>query len=694
MKRGCKRGIDLFICENGAYTTVAAAVSMLVVLTLVFSSVSAIWVLNRSSDTQTAADVTALSGSNVVASYHTVATVMDACALSMGLAGFALCGAGFVGLLIPSLAPVASSSIDTGVRLLDYRNSFITSASRGLATLEDALPFLVAAAGTKTAAAQKMGELNVTGTALAVPRTSDSQFPALKGLGIATDGLSSAAQSLEEIAKQLDEATQQTQNAKRAAWLADCGRDGYNMQERAARLTALDETENPDYASSITWDPAAGIMRSQAYYTWRSLNEEPTEPGLDGEINSEMRRIFYLYAADSLQDAFLTESASGVSYDVPLLPGNVVEMRTTKLYTEPMWPTTIQGGITTIHYSTLCAAATGTPGPYASLQQAEAGSVATCDGPSGCNFSVTDLGRMPAASTNIDNGYEYHLREYTYALEGYVKARNNELKIERQAQDKALGASQSFEEALGQLSAGRPVIAPPGRYGVVALVSIGELVTPDTFDNGFTPSAVVPARGAISAAVLAPDAQTTENNVLSSFFQSLESRTGEGGPVGLVDDVMDFWGSVLISYGDVNSVLGDVMHQLVGNLDSLGAGPLARQLSSTLDGIIRTLGLKPVDLRLRKSVLTNSSNVMQYSDNSALVDLQESLRSIPLGSRDPKAIARALAYDVGERFGSATITVAELTLPGGISVPLTINVGQLLGMKPSVSHSAYKGHGS
>ena len=81
-----RAGIDLFI-EDGAYTTLSSAVVILVVLTLLFSSTAAIWSMSRAGDTQVAADSGALAGANVVSSYHTAATVVDASILSLGLAG-------------------------------------------------------------------------------------------------------------------------------------------------------------------------------------------------------------------------------------------------------------------------------------------------------------------------------------------------------------------------------------------------------------------------------------------------------------------------------------------------------------------------------------------------------------------------------------------------------------------------------
>ena len=152
-KHGSRGGIDLFI-EEGAYTSLAAAVSILVTLSLLFAIASGIWSMSRSGDVQVSADATALAGANVVSSYHTTATVLDAAVLSMGLAGICVTGVGLVGLLIPGVNALAPQTIDAGIRMLDARNDFAASASRGLQTLESSLPFLVAANGTRTCSAQ------------------------------------------------------------------------------------------------------------------------------------------------------------------------------------------------------------------------------------------------------------------------------------------------------------------------------------------------------------------------------------------------------------------------------------------------------------------------------------------------------------------------------------------------------------
>lgn len=670
MRRGFRHGVDLFI-EDGAYTTVASAVSILVVLTLLFSTVTAVWSLSRAGDVQVAADATALAGSNVVGSYYTAATVVDASVLSMGLAGFCVTGVGLVGLLIPGANAIAAETISTGIKLLETRNKFAASASKGLAALEKALPYLVAANATRTCSAQGSERIAYTGTALAVPTTSASEFPALEGEGVQTEALEASAEALDVAADELELASQKTEAEKRRAWIADCGRDGFNMQERAGALSSIAAAENPDYASSVTWDPQVGIERTRAYYRSRLASEAPQGSGAEAQADSAARRVFYAYALEQFEGAYVVEQDGRVDMSVPLLPRNTSEVRGTSLYTGAVWPTTYEDDGLVMHYGLACPGATGGAGPSISLAAQESGSAHECDT---CRFGVGDVGKTPAASTSIDNGYEYHLREYTLALQDYVAARNNELELERRAKEQASVAGESFEGALAALANKRPSIAPPGRYGCLALTVAGEFAASDELHNPFAATGSVGARGALSASVLAPDGGTEDNNVLSEFINSIEAQSGGQGAVGLIGSVMDVWGKLLVAYGDIGDGLASLFDELAGGLSAFGLNPLATWLSDTLDATVRALGFEPADLRLKKPVLTDSANVLAKTDLGNAADAQELLRSLPLGSSDPVAVLQALGYEVEERISETTFTLAEIPMPGGGTIPVTIRV--------------------
>lgn len=671
--RASRLGVDAFV-EEGAYTTLAAAVSILMVIALLFSSASAIWSASRAGDTQSAADATAMAGANVVSSYHTAATVVDASILSLGLTGFVVTGVGLAATLVPGAQAAAGEMVDAGIRIIKMRNEFATSTSRGLKTLEDALPWLVAANGARACSAQSGDLVEFSGSAMAIPRESDSEFPALEGLEIGTDEIKAGAEELDGAAGDLARANEEAAQKKEAAWLADCGKEGSNMQERAAVLSGLSAAENPDYASSITWEPSVALERTRAYYKWRRDHDAPTGTGVEALADAAARHAFYSYAYEEFAGASVREVDGRMVANVPKLPRNTAEVRETRLYTDALWPSSYEPRGLTLHFSSSCPGAIGASGPALSLRSIDASAARECGT---CKFSVTDVGKAPAASTSIDNGYEYHLREFTRSLEEYVDARNEQLEQERRARKKAEGASDAYQEAISVLAGKRPRIAPPGRAGCVAMVASGEISADDALSNSFAPAPKLPRRGAVSAAVLAPDPATRENNVLSNFFSTLRERVGNRGAVGLIDDVMDLWGDLLISYGDLGKGLGDAMDELLGGLDSLGAGPLATWMSGRISGVVRGLGFEPVDLSCKKPVLTDSANVLAKSDVTALGDLQTALRSIPLGSMDPAAILQAAGYAVGEQIYATEFTLASIPLPGGGNIPLTIRLGDL-----------------
>ena len=681
-RRGVRRrtefGVGLFI-EEGAYTTVTAAVSILMVLALVFSAASAGWALSRAGDTQVAADATALAGANVVASYHTAATVVDATVLSMGLTGFALAGAGLAATLIPGVNAAAGEMVDAGIRMVEKRNELARSASEGLQKLEGSLPYLSAANGMRACSAQSSDQVAFTGVAIAVPRESASEFPALTGEGIATEGLEQAAGELDDVADELARASEEAAHAKEAAWVADCGREGMSMQERAARLSGLSAAENPDYESSLTWEPRVGLERARAYYRWRRDHDESADGSVEARADAAARHAFYAFAARELEAARIEEADGRLASTVPLLPRNTDEVRKTSLFTDATWPTTWESAGRTLHFSTECPGATGPAAAAASMADMESTDVRRCRV---CAFDVTDLGAAPAASTSIDNGFEYHLREYTLALEEYVEARNAEMEVEGHARGAAEGAGDAFEDALSALAGRRPRIAPPGRYGCVAVVGTGPMSSPDELDSSFAEGAELSRRAAISAAVLAPDAATRENNVLSTFFAGLEERSGAGGIVGVLGSVMDLWGDLLMAYGDVGDGLSALMDELLGGLNAFGMGPVAQWMGERVGGVVRGLGFGAVDLSLRKPVLTNSANVIARSGMTQLGDVQALLRSLPVGSTDPVAWLQAIEYRVGEYIDQKTFTIARIPLPGGGSIPLTVRLRELLGKGP------------
>ena len=678
-----RAGVDLFI-EDSAYTTLSSAVVILVVLTLLFSSTAAIWSMSRAGDTQVAADSGALAGANVVSSYHTAATVVDASILSLGLAGFATIGTGLVAILIPGAEPVAGNMIDTGIEIIKTRNKFAKSASEGLQKIETALPYLIAARATQAVSARDTDSVTYTGTALAVPRTSESDFAALEGSEISTDTIKGTSDDLERAAEELREASEDTAKAKERAWLADCGGSDKGsvsscscMWERAKSLADLSGAQNPHYASSVTWEPQVALDRAKAYYRQRLANEKPLGEGPEKQADSAARKVFFAYASEEVERAYITEKDGKVSARIPFLPRNPDEARTTELYTDARWPTSEVDKVTYLHYGTDCPNyKKGKPGGLASV--ADFDGHETC---SECHFGVSSLGYVAIATTSVERGFEYHFDKFKEALEDYVECRNKELELERQTEDEADRAGNAFDQAIKALSGERPRIAPPGRNGVVAFAVSGDITSPDQLNSSFNTAVRLGDRGAISAAVLAPDEATAQNNVLSRFFSTLKERSG--GVAGVLDGVMDVWGRLLVGYGDIQGSADELMDEMIKGLGggSGALGSIASWLGDTVSASVAALGLEPCDLRLRKPVLTDSANVIKSpgSDIAGLSQAQDKLRSIPLGVTDPKALCEALEYQVERTISGTVFTLAEIPLPGGGSIPLTVDVATLVG---------------
>lgn len=678
-----RAGIDLFI-EDGAYTTLSSAVVILVVLTLLFSSTAAIWSMSRAGDTQVAADSGALAGANVVSSYHTAATVVDASILSLGLAGFATIGTGLVAILIPGAEPVAGNMVDTGIEIIKTRNKFAKSASEGLQKIETALPYLIAARATQAVSAQDTDSVTYTGTALAVPRTSESDFAALKGSEISTDTIKGTSDDLERAAEELRKASEDTAKAKERAWLADCGGSDESsigkyscMWERAKKLAELSDSQNRHEKSSITWEPQIALDRAKAYYRQRLANEKPLGEGPEKQADSAARKVFFAYASEEVERAYITEKDGKVSAHIPFLPRNPDEARTTELYTDARWPTSEVDKVTYLHYGTDCPNyKKGKPGGLASV--ADFDGHETC---SECHFGVSSLGYVAIATTSVERGFEYHFDKFKEALEDYVECRNKELELERQTEDEADRAGNTFGQAIKELSGERPRIAPPGRNGVVAFAVSGAISSPDELNSSFNTAVRLGDRGAISAAVLAPDEATAQNNVLSRFFSTLKERSG--GVAGVLDGVMDVWGRLLVGYGDIQGSTDELMDEMIKGLGggSGALGSIASWLGDTVSASVAALGLEPCDLRLRKPVLTDSANVIKSpgSDIAGLSQAQDKLRSIPLGVTDPKALCEALEYQVERTISGTVFTLAEIPLPGGGSIPLTVDVATLVG---------------
>lgn len=674
--RALELGIGTFVDDEGGYTSIAVAVSLLVSISLVLSLASVAWVQNRSADVQPVADAAALSGANVVSSYVTVATVLDSCVLTMGIAGMVAMGAGLIASAVPGLSAAGAATIDAGSKILDARQRFATSAAKGLQAVEETLPLAIVARSAAVVSANGSDELSYYGCAIPFPQTSETDFSGLDA-EVSGEEMVESAQELQELSDCVKQAEDRVDAAKLAGWLADCGDEPRNMRERAGRLAGLSGAENPDYPSVEGWSFGAALLRARAYYALRVSTESPEGSGIDAITDSLCRAAFYDYALAEVRSGYYLENADGtVDLSFPELPKNTGEMRGTRLYTSVYWPCTSEDGGLVMHSSLACPGAVGPSAGSISLASFEGGAAALCEV---CRMSAADLGKVAAASTSIDNGFEHFWQRVVEASREYKDATDELAEAKRALQEASEKGADAFDKALEALEVPRPKLKPAGALGCVAVVGRGAgVASPEQLAGVFVDTAELPAGAAVSAATLAPDDAADGNDSLSRLFEAVEADLGDG-TAGVLGGIGRLWGSLLVGYSSAAEGISSAADDALEKIEGLPFGSAASWLRDKVSSVIKAAGFEPADLRLRKPVLTNTQNVLSASGLSKVGTARELVGRLP-NTTDPVALARALGQEVANMVGSGSFTVAELPIPGtDMTIPLTIDVGELLG---------------
>ena len=674
---GCRVPLALsaFRDDEGGFTTVAMALALLLSVTLAFSAAAAGWVASRSSQVQRVADATAVAGANVVASFSTVAQVLDACVLSMGLAGLVTLGAGLVVSCVPGLSVAGAELCATGGRVLESRRGLARSSAEGLERLEGALPALIVANSASCASANSEGSISYLGCAVPLPVTSASDFSALEA-EVSDEGLEGLSAEMRAASEELEAASARAREALERGWLADCGSEPHCLWERAETLAGLSPAENPRYVTADSWTFGAPLARARRYYAARLAAQRVEGESAEELTDAACRRAFYAYALDRVREGSYVERADGtVVADLPSLPSSADETRETELFVSPDWPCTMEGGARTLHCATSCPGALGEPAGNASLADLDRGVVSRC---AACGMDVGELGRVAAASTPIANGFEHHWEAIVEASEDYERAVAERAEAESRLKELAERGADDFDRALDQLAVERPALCPPGAWGCVAVVGRGEGATvPTELTRAFLSDQELPAGVAVSAATLAPDDETAENNVLSSFLDALVA--GDSVLAGAADGVLGLWGELLVGYGSAAHGAGEVASEFLDGLDGVLGGSVGAWLRDRLSGIVEAAGLAPVDMRLRRPVLVNTQDVLDQAGLDHASGVRELLAALP-DSASVEDLARSLGVPSLTGGAGGRMVVAEVPLPGtGVSIPLSVDLSRLAG---------------
>ena len=680
---------DRFRSEEG-FSTMGMVIALLVTLSLIFSAAQVYQVRSASADIQNVADAAALAAENEVAEFMIVVRICDAVILSLSLTSLTSYGLGVVALCVPGGAAIGEKLIELGKKVMNARNSFAGKASSGLNKMQKALPFLAAANAYSVAQANNAGSMNANYIAVAVltPFSSEEiSIDKAEGAEKLDEDIENEAEDLKKDAKEAEEAAKEVAEAKKRGYMADCGNNpAYCMYERASTLAHLSGSANPFYPSVDAWTFSVALQRARSYYNDRIKNEAPESSSVEEQARSVLRKKFYQFAAKELESAYVKETEDSFSANFPHFPKNTTEMRSTSLYTDVAYPAnTNEEGKMVAHAWSGCPKVT-TESTLVSIAQIEIGVYATC---SACEFSAASMGKVAAASSSIENGFEYHYEIVAQAARDYQKAKEQLEPSSSAVKERAGKLFDRCKEALSEVCGKRIETQPPGKYGAIALVVNLETASASTgFESSFVQSGgVLGTRAAVSASTLLEDVSSEGQTVISSFLDGLEDNGGAA--TGAARVVLDCWSGLLLAYGGGQDALEEAIAAPLRSLPLASASGLGDWAAKAFSSTLETLGLQPANLNALKPVILNSGYVAGADEANTfssqfLVAKHTAIKAADTSSLFSSLLARlgiTLPEDLDQ--GQASIEIAVIDLPfGSGSIPITIT------LPPELSNAA------
>lgn len=674
----------LFFDEEGM-TTAGMAVALLLTISLLFSSAQVYRVNSVSSEVQSVADAAVLAAENEVAEFMIVVRLCDAVVLTLSLAGLTVTGLGVAALCTPVTAPLSEQLLSAGKKVSDARDAFARRAASALNSLQRALPFLAAANASSVASASGSGSgaSYVALAVLAPVKAEEIEVGVPKGMSEAQDAADSEADEVRDLAARAEEAAARADEAKRRAFHHDCGASpGYCMQERAATLVGLDPVDNPLYRSVDTWSFSVALKRAQAYYAQRLSAESPEGSSVEDKVRSALRSKFYEYANREVGRGHVTEHEGFFEADFPRLPRNTDEMRSTSLYEDRAYPRTSDGeGRSTLHAWDGCPKA-ASPLGTGSIREMEEGSYATCPT---CEFTAASLGKVAAASTSIENGFEHHYDIVAEAAAEYQAARAEADPLSSEVRERVGSLLDMVADGLASAGSMRIDARPPGSLGAFAFVATtGETSTALGAGGAFSGAAgVLGTRAALSAATLVEEPAGEGATVISSALDSLAADGGAA--VGAAGIVLDGWSALLKAYAEGQGALEGAVEEALGGIPlGQGSSGLGSWAKDALKGAVAKAGLEPAKLDALKPVLVNSGHVAAADGGSVsakLLDLKKRAIATPLDANDPfssavGALEQGAIEGIESFDGKVTIATIEVLGEGGPSIPIEIALPQ------------------
>jgi hypothetical protein len=669
--------------EEEGFSTVGVALALLITLALIFTAAQVYEIESVSADIQEVADVAVLAAENTVGEYCVVACLCDGIALSLSLSSLCCLGLSIAAACTPVTATLSETLWQTAQKLKQTQISFVEKAQDALERLKLILPLAAAAKAKSVIDANSglRGEASYTGIAILVPwqtdpleatehRISDSAF----------EEAEEKRGSIEDLGEKAEEASREANAFKKAAYQFDSGSTtSYCMYERAKTLAHLNGQDNPYYSSAETWDFDVALTRAQTYYRTRAQIESPSDSSIAERARSALRKKFYQYASDELSKGYVERSDDSFEAFFPRLPKNTEEMKGTTLYTDASYPvSTSTQGKRILH------AFEGCP-MYVQNMKDGYGSLAQADGNAQfekcpqCQLDATSMGSVAAASSSIDNGFEYHYLKVADLARSYQEAQQRASESSQALKEQAKELLKTIGEAIEEADNERIKIDPPGKYGAVAFVMSSEAGKSNFVSQFIESTGQLRTRVALSGATLLPESTESGKNAINSILDGY-AEAGLGSSITSARIALDLWSALLSGYGEAQECLTTSLSNAIDAIPLASESGLGPWAAECLESIVEGVGLHPVDLSPQKAVLVNTAHI-GYADESAfgarLIDLKiANLGRNSIGEVFSNTLDSAESA-VTDMIDNADFTIEIATIEiiqGAVEIPITITL--------------------
>lgn len=597
--------ISIFYDEHG-FSTLTVVVSLLISLSLIFSTAQVYRISSASADVQNVSDSSALAAQNEVAEFMLLVKVNDATILSLGLCGIITTGLGLVALCTPVTAVASEALLNAAQKILEARDNFANDAAKSLNTIQKSLPFLSSVKAYQIAALNNGGSFSANYMSIALlmpgegieinPGNIDAAKNTLNDINSRANDIRDAAQKAEDAAKAANE-------AKLKAFIADCGGNpNYCMYERAKNKAFMTGSNNPLYNNVDNWTFSVPLNRSKAYYPTRLNIEKPAGSSINEQANSNLRKVFYSYASNQMSSAYVYEYEDDFDAYFPHLPKNTDEMRQTTIYTDPCFPVSSNADGLCMHAYSGCPGC-GSVSYYGSISNMESGGYKQCEY---CKFSASSMGKVASASTAINNGYEYHYSIVENAAREYKAAKDAIKPLNAKVKGFAENFLNILKNLIKDIANKRIYAKPPGSYGAICMtVNTSSAPASNGFESSFVKTnATLGVRAAVSGVTMIEEESAEGKDVLNSFTNGIKDKMpGIAGPLGIV---LNAWSKILQGYNKGQDALIDSIETSLNQLPLVSASGLGTWAAKKMKTIMETCGLEPVNLKALKPVLINS----------------------------------------------------------------------------------------